>query len=181
MVESYLFPQSKKTQRNSLFNNSTKQTTNTLHSSIKLIMNSTESMTNFGNNISDISPTSSNETEKFPGIHNTKQRKGMQQIIHDFIQYSKCHIWTIWDPVRSSGGFFKVPFIASMFFFLKDVTHQPNTSSKQNVHKTLGVHFFQTNPTLFFDKKWIPNKSFKPSFNFGSPQVEKVNRSAPRN
>lgn len=32
--------------------------------------------------------------------------------------------------------------------------------------------FFQTNPTLYFDKKWIPNKSFKPSFNFGSPTVQ---------
>lgn len=149
MVESYLFRQSKKTQRNSLFNNSTKQTTNTLRSSIKLIMNSTESMTNFGNNISDISPTSSNETEKFPGIHNTKQRKGMQQIIHDIIQYSKCHIWTIWDPcliqrrfLQSSIHCFNVLFLERCYTPTK---HIFKTKRAQN----FGASFFSNQPHPF--------------------------------
>lgn len=77
------------------------------------------------------------------------------------------HFWTTWDPVRSSGGFFKVPFIAifwvrhtcsiltcfPMFFFLEDVTHQPNTSSKQNVHKTLGfLFFFKPTPPFILTK-----------------------------
>ena len=116
--------------------------------------------------------------------HLTKRKKSPEYTIQSngrgcnksyMILYSTekmSHFWTIWDPVRSSGGFFKASIHCFNVLFLERCYTPTKHIFKTKRAQNFGASFFFKPTPPFFDKKMDPKQNFQ-TFNFGSPQVEK--------